>query len=811
MDWFKNIFRSPQDDPEPQQTEEMPETLPVLPLKDAVLLPGAVLPLIVTSSSSAALIREIYSSNSSIAAVGMKKPNEIQAAAWDNLYSIGSMAKITKVSTGKAGELSIMIRGFRKIMIEEKTSETPFLRARVAYLNENLEPDRHIYALAMSTGEVLSQLARMSYQNLETVLTNLAKIKDPNLLLSTTTTNLPIPMGKKQQILEENDFRKKFTILYESLREELDILELSSKITERARGEINNAQREYYLRQQLKAIKKELGEPGNEVEDEMEELRKEIKAKNLPEEVKAEVDKDLKRISRMQPSSSEYVTIRTYLDWILDLPWHEGSEDNLDIANVEKILDEDHFNLKKPKKRIVEFLSVKKLKSDLKGPILCFVGPPGVGKTSLGKSIARAMGRKFVRISLGGVRDEAEIRGHRRTYIGAMPGRIINGIKIAGTTNPVFMLDEIDKLTHDVHGDPASALLEALDPEQNNHFTDHYLNVPYDLSKVFFITTANVVDTIPMALKDRMEIVEIEGYTHEDKLQIAKNYLIPKEIEANGLSGRPVEMRDEAVDYIIRHYTRESGVRNLQREIASSLRVIASRIARDGEENFVVDSSFIEKALGPIRYIPEAKQRTSIPGVATGLAWTPFGGEILFVEAALIQGKDEMILTGQMGDVMKESARLGLSIIKGMGLEIKNDHCIHIHVPAGAIPKDGPSAGVTIVTSIVSLLTGRAVREDLAMTGEITLRGVVLPVGGIKEKVLAARRAGITDIILPRMNGKDLQDIEPYVTQDLNIRFVENIEEVLKIAFPESTETHIGSLPHPPVEETGSGTPSLRV
>jgi ATP-dependent Lon protease len=811
MDWLKNIFKGPHEELEPDQAEELPEILPVLPLKDAVLMPGAVLPLIVTNQSSATLIRELHGSSSPIVAVGMKKPNEAQPAAWENLYSIGSMAKITKVSTGKGDELSIMIRGFRKVQIVEKCADLPYMKARVRYLNENTEPTKQVFALAMSTREILTQLSRLSYQNLETVLANLAKVKDPGLLMSTTTTNLPIPMAKKQKILEENDFETKFSILYESLREELDILELSSKITERARGEINNAQREYYLRQQLKAIKKELGEPANEADDEMEELKKEIASKNLPEEVKLEVEKDLKRISRMQPSSSEYVTIRTYLDWILDLPWHEGSEDNLDIHNVEQILNEDHFNLKKPKKRIIEYLSVKKLKKDLKGPILCFVGPPGVGKTSLGKSIARAMGRKFVRISLGGVRDEAEIRGHRRTYIGALPGRIINGIKLAGTVNPVFMLDEIDKLTHDIHGDPASALLEALDPEQNNHFTDHYLNVPYDLSKVFFITTANVVDTIPYALKDRMEIVEIEGYTHEDKLQIARNYLIPKEIEANGLAAKPIDFKDEAIDHIIRHYTRESGVRNLQREVASSLRVIASEIALDMDENFVIDPAFVEKSLGPIRFIPETKQRTSIPGVATGLAWTPFGGEILFVESALIQSRDEIILTGQMGDVMKESARLAQSIIKGMGLEIKKDHCIHIHVPAGAIPKDGPSAGVTIVTSMVSLLTGKVVKENLAMTGEITLRGVVLPVGGIKEKVLAARRAGITNIILPVMNEKDLRDIEPYVISDLTIHFVENIEEVLKIAFPDAPKDLLEPFPHPPEETAVDQSLSLRV
>jgi len=811
MDWLKNIFKNTTDESDPPDLEELYEVLPVLPLKDAILLPGAVLPLVVTNPASAALIREFNSTNSPIVAVGMKRPHEPIPAVWENLYRIGCVARITKISSSKPGELSIMIKGFHKVLLEEKVADEPSMKVRVTYLSEQLEPNRQAYALALSTRDTLSQLARLSYQNMDTVLSNLAKIKDPLLLLATTATNLPIPGVKKQQILEEDDLEKKYILLYEALREELDILELSSKITEKARGEINHAQREYYLRQQLKAIKKELGEAGGDMDDEMDELRKEIAAKGLPEEVSIEVDKDLKRISRMQQSSSEYVTIRTYLDWILDLPWQECSEDNLDIDNVEKILDEDHFNLKKPKKRIMEYLSVKKLKNDIRGPILCFVGPPGVGKTSLGKSIARAMGRKFVRISLGGVRDEAEIRGHRRTYIGALPGRIINGIKTAGTANPVFMLDEIDKLTRDVHGDPASALLEALDPEQNSHFTDHYLNVPYDLSKVFFITTANVVDTIPAALKDRMEIVEIEGYTHEDKIQIARNYLLPKEMEANGLAGRCIDFTDEAITHVIRHYTRESGVRNLQREIASVLRMIAARVARGCTDAFIVDEGFIENALGPVRYLPESKQRTRIPGVATGLAWTPFGGEILFVESALVEGKDEMILTGQMGDVMKESARLALSIVKAMGRSIDKEHGLHIHVPAGAIPKDGPSAGVTIVTSIVSLLTDTVVSDDLAMTGEITLRGVVLPVGGIKEKVLAARRAGITTIVLPKMNEKDLRDIEPYVIGDLTIHFVENIEDVLAIAFPGGPAGIFASFGHHEGETEGIGSPRPRL
>ena len=810
MDWIKSIFKNT-DEQKPVAKEEYPGILPVLPLKDAVLIPEGLLPLIVSNPASISLIKELYADDSPVVAAGIKNSGENESALWDNLYRIGCMAKITKISQTKKGELSVMIRGIQKTSLDESISSDPYLKVRVTYLREHMEPDKEVFALAHSTRDILNSLARLSYHNLETVLVNLSKLKDPAILLSTATTNLPIPAARKQQILEENDFHTKYTLLHESLLDELEILELSSKISERAKGEINNAQREYYLRQQLKAIKKELGDTQGDIEDEIEELKKEIEAKGLPEEVKREVDKDVKRITRMQPGSSEYVTIRTYLDWVLDLPWHEKTEDNLEIQNVEDILNQDHFDLRKPKKRILEYLSVKKLKKDLKGPILCFVGPPGVGKTSLGKSIARAMGRKFVRISLGGVRDEAEIRGHRRTYIGAMPGRIIGGIKTAQSTNPVFMLDEIDKLSHDIHGDPSSALLEALDPEQNTHFVDHYLNVDYDLSQVLFITTANVIDTIPPALKDRMEVVEIEGYTREDKIQIARHYLIPQEIEANGLTGREIDFTEEAVDHIIRSYTRESGVRSLKREIASCLRVIASKVAKQGGESFVVDKPFVEQALGPVRFLPEAKHRTRVPGVATGLAWTPYGGVILFVESALVEGKDEMILTGQMGDVMKESARIALSIIKGATRPIQQGKGVHIHVPAGAIPKDGPSAGVTLVTSLISLVTGKVVRENLAMTGEITLRGVVLPVGGIKEKVLAARRADITEIILPRMNEKDLGDIEPDVIRDITIHYVENIGEVIELAFPDAKEEILPLVPVFGLKDDGAVKPSVRV
>lgn len=793
MKWFKDLFFTIPEDTRETRIDYWPPEVPVLLLKDTVLLPGTTLPLIVSNPISMSLIKGLRTNNDYVVAVGIKKTNNMTLPTWDKIYKTGCLIKTVRTTEINKGEMSVMVKGLKRVRLEEKVSENPWLMVRVSYIDENIEVNKQVSAMAHSIRQILNQLARFSYHNMDSVLVNICKLREPVVLLNVCTTILPLPIEKKQAILEEDTLLERYSMLHEALKEELNVLEISFKITEKTRGEINNVQREYYLRQQLKTIKKELGET-EDIDNEIEELKKEIEAKALPEEVKKDVEKDMRRLTRMQPSSAEYATIRTYMDWILDLPWHEQTQDNLDISRVEAILDKDHFNLKKPKKRILEFLAVKALKKELKGPILCFAGPPGVGKTSLGKSIARAMGRNFVRISLGGIHDEAEIRGHRRTYIGAMPGRIINGMKQAGTLNPVFMLDEIDKLTHDIHGDPSSALLEALDPEQNSRFVDHYLNVGYDLSKVFFITTANVIDTIPPALRDRMEIVEIDGYTQEDKLQIAKHYLIPKEIEANGLEDKDIRFSDEAIGHIISSYTRESGVRNLQRMVASVLRVIASNIAKYGENTFDIDSAFVEEALGPVRFIPEIRRRTDIPGVATGLAWTPFGGDILFVESALVEGNDEMILTGQMGDIMKESAKIALSLVKSMGYKIPKGSHLHIHVPAGAIQKDGPSAGITMVISMVSLLTGKRVYEDLAMTGEITLRGIILPVGGIREKVLAARRAGIMNVALPQMNKKDLEEIDKNAIKDMHIHFVQTIDDVLRLAFPDE-ESKNATLP----------------
>ncbi len=794
MKWLKQFLNHNFTESETKE-RPLPTSVAVLPLKDAVLFPNSILPLMISNQSSAEKIKALHESGDYILAVAMKEPGDITQATWDNLHKTGCLARISQISSSESKNVSLMLKGIHKVRLEEKLSDTPHLAARISYLEEDMEVDKEAQAIAHSTRNTLDRLARLSYHNIETILNNLAKIKDPLILFNTCATTVPFAVKKKQEILECKSLTVKYHKLYRCLTEELEIIELSSRIAETAKGEINDAQREYYLRQQLKAIRKELGDK-SDPDNEIDQLQTDLEAKGLPEDVQKEVEKDLKRISRMQPGSSEFVTIRTYLDWIQDLPWSEKSEDNLEIPAVEEILNQDHFDLKRPKKRILEFLAVQKLKGNLKGPILCLVGPPGVGKTSLGKSIARAMGRKFVRISLGGVRDEAEIRGHRRTYIGAMPGRIISSLKQAGTVNPVFMLDEIDKLSKDIHGDPASALLEALDPEQNSNFVDHYLNVPYDLSQIFFITTANVIDDIPSALRDRLEIVEVEGYTQEDKLEIARHFLIPKELEANGLEKTEISFDDDAIRQVIRYYTRESGVRNLQREIAAVLRTIASEVARGNQDSFEVDLDYIAEALGPIRHTPEIRERTSMPGVATGLAWTPFGGEILFIESALVDGKDEMILTGQMGDVMKESARIALSLIKSMGHRLPEDKGLHIHLPAGAIPKDGPSAGVTLVSSIISLLTGKPILEDLAMTGEITLRGVVLPVGGIKEKVLAAKRAGLTHILLPRLNAKDLADIDGEALGELRIDLIDNIEEVMKHAFPDDHQDIFPFSPH---------------
>jgi ATP-dependent Lon protease len=592
---------------------------------------------------------------------------------------------------------------------------------------------------------------------------------------------------EKQRVLELVDLKARLQEVTRLLNHQVEILELGNKIQSQVKGDMDKSQREYYLRQQLKAIKEELGEK-DETQVELEEYRAKIEAKKLPDEARKEAERELERLSRMHPSSAEYTVASTYLDWITSLPWHESTEDNLDIKKARKILDEDHFGLEKPKRRIIEFLAVRKLRPESKGPILCFAGPPGTGKTSLGQSIARALGRKFHRISLGGVRDEAEIRGHRRTYVGALPGRIVQGLRRSESNNPVFMLDEIDKVGSDFRGDPSSALLEVLDPEQNFSFTDHYLDVSFDLSKVMFITTANILDTIPPALRDRMEVLMLHGYTMDEKIKIANRFLIPRQREEHGLKAKQIKFSSGSVKQIISGYTREAGLRNLEREIANVCRGVASKVAEGKAKSVTITMEDIHGYLGAVRFTSETKARITTPGVATGLAWTPTGGELLFIEATAMKGKKGLTLTGQLGDVMKESATAALSFIRsnakslGVDEEFFETHDLHIHVPAGAIPKDGPSAGVTMMTALTSLLMNKTIHRDLAMTGEITLRGQVLPVGGIKEKVLAAHRAGIKTIILPDWNRKDLEDIPPKVQKEIRFHFVDKMLDVIQIA-----------------------------
>jgi ATP-dependent Lon protease len=638
-------------------------------------------------------------------------------------------------------------------------------------------------------------------------------VTEPGQLADLITSNLDIQVDEKEDVLETFDLKNRMRKVLQFLSRQLEVLKVREKINTQVQEEMGRNQREYVLRQQLKAIKEELGEL-DEGGGDLEEFKEKITEAKMPAEVEKVAMKQYERLKVMQPSSAEYTVTRTYLEWLVELPWSMGTEDNLDIQNARKVLDEDHYDLDKVKKRILEYLAVRKLKADKKGPILCLVGPPGVGKTSLGKSIARSLGRKFIRVSLGGVRDEAEIRGHRRTYVGSLPGRVIQGMKKAGTINPVFMLDEIDKLGHDFRGDPAAALLEVLDPEQNNQFSDHYLEVPFDLSKVMFVCTANILDPIPPALRDRLEVLELPGYTREEKLAIAKNYLVPKQLEEHGIKNEMCEIEDTAVNEIVDSYTREAGVRNLEREIANVVRGVAVKVA-EGKTAGVkekIDNKNVSDYLGPQKFFQESAERTVEPGVATGLAWTPVGGDIIFIETTRMPGKGSMVLTGQLGDVMKESAQAALSFVrsraKWLGLEenFLEKQDIHVHIPAGAIPKDGPSAGVTMFTALASMLTGKTVRPDVAMTGEITLRGMVLPVGGIKEKILAAHRAGIKRVILPERNQKDIIDVPEQARREMELVFVKRMDEVLPLALTEVPDSvkQMPTLGLPPIS---SGTP----
>ena len=767
----------------------IPEVLPVLSLFNIVVYPHMTFPLEVIGERALNLVDAAMADERLIGFVMGKKaldPDEIPGE--DDIHHVGTVVAIMKMAKTEEDKAQMLVQGISRFSADELIAEKPYLEARITALADKEAKGIKIEALMSNLVNLFNRIVKLSPFLPQEVGALATSIREPGALADMIATLINAEPEEKQKVLEMLDVKKRLEQVTRLVSHRLEILELGDKIQTQVKDDIDKGQREYFLRQQLKAIKEELGEGEDESTVEIDEYRAKIEEVELPEEAKKEAERELNRLSRMHPSSAEFTVASTYLDWMTSLPWNASTTDNLDIKKARKVLDNDHYGLEKPKKRIIEYLSVRKLKPDTKGPILCFAGPPGTGKTSLGNSIARALGRKFIRISLGGVRDEAEIRGHRRTYIGALPGRIIQGLRRAESNNPVFMLDEIDKLGMDFRGDPSSALLEVLDPEQNFSFSDHYLDVPFDLSHVMFITTANILDTIPPALRDRLEVIELLGYTLDEKIKIAQRYLVPRQIEANGLKPKQLKIGKAALKTIISGYTREAGVRNLEREIANICRGVASQVAIGDIETASIGAKDLHTYLGPVRMTAEKKARISKPGVAMGLAWTPTGGELLFIEATSMRGNKGLTMTGQLGDIMKESATAALSFVRANAkdLGIKENFFdtmdVHMHVPAGAIQKDGPSAGVTILTALTSLLTGRPIKEDLAMTGEITLRGVVLPVGGIKEKVLAAHRAGIRTIILPKWNMKDIEDIPEKIRQEVTFHFVSEMMDVLKIA-----------------------------
>ena len=774
---------------------QIPELLPLLDLENAVLFPLMVVP---QTISREAIIRMISDTVSGNRLIGLftRIPEKIEKQTLEmptvqlgphKIARLGCVCVILRMLKIPDGAIRVLLHGLRRISIEEITQEEPYPKAKIKIIEEVTPSNIQVDALIKQTQNLVQKATQISNLS-EDLYVAALNINDPGKLADIISTNLNLKIEEQLSIINTINTQERLEKVLTYLEREVEVLELGNRIRSKVKSEVEKNQREFYLREQLKAIHKELGEEGEGRED-IKELRERLEKKALPKETKKVADKELKRMEKIPSTSPEYAIIRTYIDWILDLPWKESTKDNLDIQKAEKILNEDHYDLNKIKNRILEYLSVVKLRKSIKGPILCFVGPPGVGKTSLGKSIARALGRKFQHFSLGGMRDEAEIRGHRRTYIGALPGRIISGLKNCGTNNPVMMLDEVDKIGADFRGDPASALLEVLDPEQNNNFRDHYLDLPFDLSKVMFITTANVLHTIPPALQDRMEILRLPGYTLQEKTKIARRYLIPKEYEANGVSARNLVFTKKAIETIIEKYTQEAGLRNLQREIGNICRKIARQVAQGNEKKVRLTGSNVSKYLGPPRFKPETAERSPEPGVAIGLAWTQTGGQILFVEASATPGKGKLLLTGQLGEVMKESAQAAMTYLhsqaKHLKIEEKNfsKYDVHLHVPAGAIPKDGPSAGITMCTSLASLFMKKNVSNELAMTGEITLKGNVLPVGGIKEKVLAAHRAGIKDLILPQDNEKDLVEIPSEIKREIKFHFAQKMDEVLKKAF----------------------------
>jgi len=781
------------------------DELPVLPIRNAVLFPGAVAPFDVGREKSVALVEDVDNLTAPVIAIFAQRDPSTDDPGKDDLHHVGCAARVLKALKHSSGNYSLILQGLTRIRLDTMTQTGPYLKAKVSRLPEQNAADDEAEALSMSLRDIAKQVIQLMPELPREAGSLIDSIQAPGALADLVAGNLDAPVDEKASLLEMIDVKERIRKVLKLLTRQLEILKMRERINSQIKEEMGKNQREYVLRQQLKAIKEELGEDEGDQGD-LDGIEERIAKANLPQEAEQVAKKQLKRLRNMQVGSAEYTVVRTYLDWILDLPWHVQTPDNMDIGAVRKVLDEDHYGLEKVKKRILEYLAVRKLKKDKKGPILCLIGPPGVGKTSLGRSIARALGRKFVRISLGGVHDEAAIRGHRRTYVGALPGQIIQGMKKAGTINPVFMMDEVDKIGHDFRGDPAAALLEVLDPEQNNTFADHYLEIPYDLSNVMFVATANIADPIPAPLRDRMEILEIPGYTRREKLAIARRHLVPKQLEEHGITKEMLDITDPAVDLVIDTYTREAGVRTLERQIASIIRGVAVKIAEgDTTARKIEGEEQVREFLGPQKFTSEVAERTEEAGVATGLAWTSVGGEILFIEATRMFGSGKLQLTGQLGDVMKESAQAALSYVRtnaeryGIAKDFLEKSDIHIHIPAGGMPKDGPSAGVTMFTALVSMLTGIRVRHDVAMTGEITLRGRVLPIGGLKEKVLAAHRAGIKRVLVPERNKADLDEVPAEVKGELEFVFVSKMDQVLEAALEE--------MPKPKPEEKAAPQP----
>jgi ATP-dependent Lon protease len=769
-------------------SEKLPDKIPLIPLADGILFPRMVIPIVVTQNDYVKMIDTVMAGNRMIGLVAVKNPDKKDRYRPEDLHEIGTMSLILKMAKDENEKIHLMIQGLSRVRVKQVIKDTPYMEAMVEPITDAGKKDKETEGLMSNLTKIFQDIVRISPVIPNELGAMSTTIEEPGTLADMIASTINCSLEEKQTVLAALDIKDRLKKTTKLANHQVEVLKLGDKIQSQVKEDMNQQQKEFYLRKQLKAIKDELGEK-DDTSVEVEEYRAKIEAARMPEEAYKAATRELERFARMHPSSSEYTVSSTYLDWLTELPWGISSEDKLDIKAARAILDKDHFGLEKPKKRILEYLAVRKLNPGSKGPILCFAGPPGTGKTSLGRSIARALGREFVRISLGGVRDEAEIRGHRRTYVGALPGRIIQELRKAGKNNPVFMMDEIDKVGADFKGDPSSALLEVLDPEQNYSFADHYLDVSFDLSKVMFIGTANIIDTIPPALRDRMEIINLRGYTLEEKIKIATHYLIPRQRKENGLTAGQISFSKNVIRRIISDYTREAGLRNAEREIASVCRGVAAKIAEGIKVSPAIKVEDLKEYLGPVRYTSEVGEKSLSPGVVMGLAWTPVGGELLFIEATSMKGKRGLTLTGQLGDVMKESAMAALSFIRANAKKYHIDEDFyektdfHIHVPSGAIPKDGPSAGVTILTALVSLLTGKRVKNKLAMTGEITLRGKVMPVGGIKEKVIAAHRAGIKEVVLPAANEKDTDEIPDKVKKDLTFHYAVLMDDVLDFAF----------------------------